>query len=170
MVKVGDKIPFVVFKIFKDGNFKDLSTKDIFDGKAVVVFGLPGAFTPTCSSKHLPGYSSKKSILKSLGVDHVYCHSVNDSFVMNAWAKAQQTGSSIFMIPDGNADFAKAIGVDVNKNAIGFGTRSWRYSMLVQDGIIKAIFEEDRTKADGDPFEVSDAETMVEYLRKNPIA
>lgn len=164
-------IPSVTFKQrVKDssGNFQwvDVTTNDIFSGKKVVVFSLPGAFTPTCSSTHLPGYELNFDELKELGVDAVYCLSVNDTFVMNAWAKAQNA-ENVQMIPDGSGDLTRKLGMLVKKDNLGFGMRSWRYSMLVDDKIIKKTFVEAGfcDNAEVDPFEVSDAATMVEYLK-----
>ena len=162
-IKVGDKVPSVAFSTLKDGEWVSVSTDDIFSGKTVALFALPGAFTPTCSDKHLPGYMDNKSELESAGVDSICCLSVNDTFVMNAWAKTQGVEGHITIIPDGNADFTKGMGMDVMKSNIGFGIRSWRYSMLVKDGVVEKIFEEDRND-DGDPFAVSDAETMLKSI------
>lgn len=167
------KVPEVVFHMRvqnEAGEFewKDVSTSDIFAGKKVVVFSLPGAFTPTCSSLHLPGYEKKYNKLKELGVDDVYCLSVNDSFVMNSWAK-DQGAVNVKMIPDGSGKFTKAIGMLVKKNNIGFGDRSWRYSMLVENGMITKSFVEPGFSDDcpTDPFEVSDVYKMLDYLENN---
>ncbi len=168
----GTKVPNVTFKTrVKEGDdfvWRDLSTTDIFDNKKIVVFSLPGAFTPTCSSTHLPGYEARYDELKKLGVDEVYCLSVNDSFVMNAWAKDQQV-KNVKMIPDGTGDFTEQVGMLVKKDNLGFGKRSWRYSMFVENGEIKKVFEEPGFTDDcpDDPFEISDANTMIEYLKSN---
>jgi len=149
------------------GEWKDLDTAEIFDGKKVVVFALPGAFTPTCSSQQLPGYEEKYDELKALGVDEVYCLSVNDAFVMNAWARDQKI-EKVKVLPDGSGVFTQGMGMLVNKDHVGFGMRSWRYSMYVEDGKINKIFEEpgkNNAGENGDPFEVSKAETMVKYLK-----
>ncbi|MAZ40553.1 peroxiredoxin [bacterium] len=163
-----DKVPEVTFKTRVDGDWKEVSTDDIFKGKKVVVFSLPGAFTPTCSSTHLPGYEEKYDELKALGVDEVYCMSVNDSFVMNAWAKDQGV-KNVKMIPDGSGEFTEAIGMLVKKDNLGFGKRSWRYSMFVDDGDIKKSFIEPGFQDDcpTDPFEVSDVDNMINYLKEN---
>jgi peroxiredoxin len=173
----GNAVPQVTFKtrvrdesLGGDNPFRwqDLTTDDIFKGKKVVLFGLPGAFTPTCSSVHAPGYDAKYDELKALGVDEVICLSVNDAFVMYQWK--QRLGlAHVFMLPDGNADFSRGMGMLVKKTNLGFGERSWRYSMLVEDGIIKKLFVEPgfRDNAEDDPYEVSDADTMLAYL-KNP--
>lgn len=146
--------------------WQDVQTADLFKGKKVVVFALPGAFTPTCSSTHLPGYEEKYDEIKSFGIDEVYCFSVNDAFVMFQWGKHQNI-KNVKLIPDGSADFTRSMGMLVKKNNLGFGERSWRYSMYVDDGIIEKIFIEPGFSDDypGDPFKVSDADTMIEYLK-----
>lgn len=164
MIAAGDRIPSVTFKTRKDGNWVDVTTDELFKGKTVVVFSLPGAFTPTCSSTHLPGYLSKRDELKALGVDDVLCVSVNDSFVMNAWAKDQGVDDEVTMVPDGNGEFSEKVGALVDKAHLGFGPRSWRYSMLVKDGVVDKVFEEDRNDP-GDPFAVSDVDTMIAYIK-----
>jgi peroxiredoxin len=149
------------------GEWKDIDTPEIFDGKKVVLFALPGAFTPTCSSQQLPGYEEKYDELKALGVDEIYCLSVNDAFVMNAWARDQKI-EKVKVLPDGSAVFTQGMGMLVNKDHVGFGMRSWRYSMLVDNGEVIKIFEEEgknNAGENGDPFEVSDADTMVKYLK-----
>lgn len=160
---VGDKVPAVTFRTRADGDWKDVSTDDIFAGKRVVVFSLPGAFTPTCSSTHLPGYMMKSADVKAQGVDDIYCLSVNDSFVMNAWAKDQGVTDELGVIPDGNGEFSEGMGLLVDKKDLGFGPRSWRYSMVVKDGEIEKMFVE--PVEPGDPFKVSDVDTMLEYLK-----
>jgi peroxiredoxin len=171
------EVPQVTFKTrvrdesIKEGNpfsWKDLTTDEIFKGKKVVLFSLPGAFTPTCSSTHLPGYEEKYDEIKSLGVDEVICLSVNDAFVMYQWA--QNLGvEKVFMLPDGNCEFTEKMGMSVQKENLGFGKRSWRYSMFVDNGEIKKIFIEPgfSDNYEEDPFEVSDADTMIEYLKEN---
>jgi glutaredoxin-like protein len=161
----GKRVPRVTFKTITSAGWKDLTTEEIFGGKTVVFFALPGAFTPTCSSTHVPGYQRLAGEFKKNGVDAIVCLSVNDTFVMNAW-KSDQEAEHITFLPDGNGDFSKAMGLLVDKTAIGFGMRSWRYSMLVKDGVIEKMFIEPEVA--GDPFEVSDAETMLEYI--NPKA
>ena len=146
--------------------WQDVTTDDIFKGKKVVLFGLPGAFTPTCSSTHLPGYEAKYDEFKALGIDEVACISVNDAFVMNQWGK--NLGSSkVMLIPDGSCEFTKGMGMLVKKDNLGFGERSWRYSAYVDDGEIKKIFVEPgfSDNCPDDPFEVSDVDTMLEYLK-----
>lgn len=148
--------------------WQDVSTGELFKGRKIVVFALPGAFTPTCSSTHLPGYEAKYDEFKALGVDEVYCLSVNDAFVMFQWGK-HQGATKVKMLPDGSGLFTKAMGMLVKKDNLGFGERSWRYSMLVDDGEIKKIFIEPGFSNDcpTDPFEVSDADTMLTFLKEN---
>jgi len=171
----GEKVPDVVFKTrVRDESiggenpyrWQDRSSHDIFDGKRVVVFGLPGAFTPTCSSTHAPGFESVYDDLVSCGVDDVYCLSVNDAFVMKQWADKLGI-KNIKMLPDGNAEFTRGMGMLVKKENLGFGERSWRYSMLVENGVIKKLFVEPghADNHEEDPFEVSDALTMRAYLK-----
>ncbi|MBT9546120.1 MAG: glutathione peroxidase [Candidatus Sericytochromatia bacterium] len=162
----GQKVPQVVFKTrTPEGNWLDVSTDDVFAGKTVVVFALPGAFTPTCSSTHVPGYNALAPVFRENGVDEIVCLSVNDAFVMDAWKK-DQSAEQIRFLPDGNGEFSEALGLLVDKSAIGFGKRSWRYSMLVRDGVIEKMFLE--PEKPGDPFEVSDADTMLNFI--NPEA
>lgn len=143
----------------------NVTTNDLFAGKTVIVFSLPGAFTPTCSSTHLPGYNDLAKVFQENGVDDIICISVNDAFVMNEWAKSQEA-DNLTLIPDGNGEFTDGMGMLVDKADLGFGQRSWRYSMLVKDGVIEKMFIEPQVP--GDPFEVSDAETMLNYI--NPQA
>jgi len=147
--------------------WQDVTTDELFKGKKVVVFSLPGAFTPTCSSTHLPGYEAKYDELKALGVDEVYCLSVNDAFVMYQWGKHQNV-EKVKLIPDGSGDFTRGMNMMVKKDNLGFGERSWRYSMYVDDGNIKKMFIEPGFMNDcpDDPFEVSDADTMIKYLKE----
>ena len=146
--------------------WQNIKTKDLFDGKRVVVFSLPGAFTPTCSSTHLPGYEKKYDELKKLGVDEVYCISVNDAFVMYKWGLDQKI-KKVKLLPDGSARFTKSMGMLVKKNDIGFGERSWRYSMYVDNGNIDKVFTEPGFSDDcpTDSLEVSDVDTMLDYLK-----
>ncbi|MFO7603182.1 MAG: glutathione peroxidase [Gammaproteobacteria bacterium] len=162
--KEGQNIPQVTFRTRRDHEWVDVSSDEIFKGKTVVVFALPGAFTPTCSSTHVPRYNQLTPALKAQGVDEVICVSVNDAFVMNEWQKEQQADNVTFL-PDGNGDFTRGMGMLVPKNDLGFGDRSWRYSMLVKDGVIEKMFIE--PDVPGDPFEVSDADTMLEYIAPN---
>ena len=157
----GKRIPSVTFRTRSDHNWVDLTSEEIFDGKTVVVFSLPGAFTPTCSSSHVPRYNQLVPQFKANGVDEVICVSVNDAFVMNEWKRAQKADRVTFL-PDGNGEFTDGMGLLVGKEALGFGRRSWRYSMLVRDGVIEKMFIE--PEQPGDPFQVSDADTMLKYL------
>lgn len=145
--------------------WQDVTSKEIFAGKKVVVFALPGAFTPTCSTEHAPGYEKVYDEFKQKGIDDVICLSVNDTFVMYQWSLKLEL-NNVKMLPDGNGEFTRKMGMLVKKNDLGFGDRSWRYSMYVEDGVIKKIFMEDGFSDDcpDDPFEVSGAQTMIEYL------
>jgi peroxiredoxin len=169
------RVPDVVFKTrVRDESvegpnpfrWQDRTSKDVFTGRRVVVFALPGAFTPTCSSTHLPRYEELYDEILSLGVDEIYCLSVNDAFVMFQWAK-NLGATKVKMLPDGNADFTRKMGMLVDKRNLGFGLRSWRYSMVVNDGTIEKIFIEPDfdDNCPTDPFEVSDADTMLAYLK-----
>ena len=157
----GEKVPEVTFRTREGNEWKDVTTDDLFAGKNVVVFALPGAFTPTCSSTHLPRYNELAPVFKANGIDEIICLSVNDGFVMNAWA-GDQDANNIRFIPDGNGEFSEKMGMLVGKQDLGFGPRSWRYSMLVKDGLIEKMFIE--PEKPGDPFEVSDADTMLNYI------
>ncbi|MBW4648870.1 MAG: glutathione peroxidase [Kastovskya adunca ATA6-11-RM4] len=159
--KEGQRVPNVTFRIRHNNEWMDVTTDDLFAGKTVIVFSLPGAFTPTCSSTHLPGYNELAPVFKENGVDDIVCISVNDTFVMNEWAKAQEA-ENLALIPDGNGRFSEGMGMLVDKADLGFGKRSWRYSMLVKDGTIEKMFIE--PEEPGDPFKVSDAETMLKYI------
>ena len=161
----GSQVPNVEFRVRENNEWKTVTTKDIFAGRTVVVFSLPGAFTPTCSSTHLPRYNELAPAFLANGVDEIVCVSVNDTFVMNEWAKDQEA-QNVRMIPDGNGEFTEQIGMLVDKSDLGFGKRSWRYSMLVKDGVIVKQFIE--PEKPGDPFEVSDADTMLNFI--NPQA
>lgn len=145
--------------------WQDVSSQDIFGGKKIVLFALPGAFTPTCSSTHLPGYEAKYQQFKDLGVDEIYCLSVNDAFTMFKWSKDLGI-AKVKMLPDGNADFTRLMGMLVKKENLGFGNRSWRYSMLVEDGSISALFSEPgkMDNCPDDPFSCSDADTLLAHL------
>jgi len=163
--KEGQRIPQVTFKTRQNNEWKDVTSNDIFSDKTVVVFSLPGAFTPTCSSSHVPRFNQLAPAFFNNGVDAIVCMSVNDTFVMNEWKKDQDADNIVF-IPDGNGEFTEKMGMLVNKDDLGFGKRSWRYSMLVKDGVIEKMFVEPNVP--GDPFEVSDADTMMSYI--NPTA
>ena len=172
----GKHVPNVVFKtrvrdesVGGDNPFRwqDITSDEIFKGKRIVVFALPGAFTPTCSSTHLPGYEKFYDEIKEQGVDEIYCLSVNDAFVMYQWGK-HQGADKVKLLPDGNGEFTRKMGMLVRKENLGFGDRSWRYSMVVNDGVIEKIFVEPGfgDNCPTDPFEVSDAETILKYLKE----
>lgn len=157
----GQKVPFIVFRVRRGHEWADITTDDIFKDKTVVAFALPGAFTPTCSSSHVPRYNELAPVFRAHGVDTIACISVNDTFVMNAW-QSEQKADEILFLPDGNGEFTEGMGMLVDKEELGFGKRSWRYSMLVKNGVIEKMFiEPDKP---GDPFEVSDADTMLHYI------
>jgi thioredoxin-dependent peroxiredoxin len=146
--------------------WQDVTSSEIFDGKKVVIISLPGAFTPTCSSTHVPGYEAKYQEFADLGVDDIYCISVNDAFTMFQWGKNLDV-EKVKMLPDGNGEFTDKMGMLVKKENLGFGSRSWRYSMYVVDGKIEKMFVEpgQSDNCPTDPFEVSDADTMLSYLK-----
>ena len=157
----GKRIPEVTFRTRKGHEWVNLSSDDVFGGKTVVLFSLPGAFTPTCSSSHVPRYNQLAPQFRANGVDDIICVSVNDAFVMNEWKRSQHAERVTFL-PDGNGEFSNEMGLLVNKDDLGFGMRSWRYSMLVRDGVIEKMFIE--PEEPGDPYGVSDADTMLKYL------
>jgi glutaredoxin-like protein len=157
----GQRVPEVSFRVREGHQWRSVTSSEIFSGRTVVVFSLPGAFTPTCSSSHVPRYNQLTDELKRHGVDEVVCVSVNDAFVMNEWQEQQQAWNIRFL-PDGNGEFTERMGMLVEKSDLGFGRRSWRYSMLVRDGVVEKMFIE--PEVEGDPFEVSDADTMLAYL------
>jgi glutaredoxin-like protein len=160
----GQAVPQVTFPTRQGDNWVNITTDELFKDKTVIVFSLPGAFTPTCSSSHLPRYNELFDTFQQHGVDDILCVSVNDTFVMNAW-KSDQEAENINFIPDGNGEFTDGMGMLVDKSEIGFGKRSWRYSMLVKNGMIEKMFIE--ADEPGDPFKVSDADTMLKYLAPN---
>jgi glutaredoxin-like protein len=159
--KTGQKVPNVTFQTRVGHEWATKTTDDFFKGKKVALFALPGAYTPTCSSTHLPRYNELYDTFKASGFDDVICLSVNDSFVMNEWQRDQKA-DKLTMLPDGNGEFSEKLGFLVDKSAIGFGKRSWRYSMIVNDGIIEKMFIENEEP--GDPFGSSDADTMLSSL------
>jgi glutaredoxin-like protein len=160
----GQRVPDVSFRVRRNGDWATLTSHDIFAGKDVVLFSLPGAFTPTCSSTHLPRYNELAPVFKAQGIDTIVCISVNDPFVMEEWAKDQEAGN-VLLVPDGNGEFTGKMGMLVDKSELNFGKRSWRYSMLVRDGTIEKMFVEPQEP--GDPFKVSDADTMLRYINPN---
>jgi glutaredoxin-like protein len=163
--RAGQRVPNVTFRTRVNHEWRSVTSDEIFAGKTVIVFSLPGAFTPTCSSTHLPRYNELAETFRANGVDSIVCVSVNDPFVMHEWA-ASQEADNVLLLPDGNAAFTAGMGQLVDKSDLNFGMRSWRYSMLVRDGVIEKMFIEPAKP--GDPFEVSDADTMLAYL--NPKA
>ena len=159
-IAVGQKVPDVKIKTMVDGKMQDVSTGELFKGKKAVLFAVPGAFTPTCSMQHLPGFIANARKIKDKGVELIACTSVNDAFVMDAWSKAQgAAGNEVMMLADGNADFAKAMGLEMDGKGIGFGTRSQRYSAIIDNGVVKALNVEKPMK-----FECSSADAILDQL------
>ncbi len=158
-ILVGDLLTDLQLKVARTGGIDSVSTKDLFEDKTVVLFAVPGAFTPTCSQKHLPGFIEKAAELKAKGVDTIACVSVNDAFVMGAWGKDRDAGDKVLMLADGNADLAKALGLDFDGSGIGFGVRSQRYALIADDGVVSQLFVEAPMK-----FEVSGAEAVLAAL------
>jgi peroxiredoxin len=158
-IKVGDKIPSAKLHIMTEQGPKDVTTDEIFKGKKVVLFALPGAFTPTCSAKHLPGFVQNASAIRAKGIDTIACLSVNDAFVMGAWGKDQKVGDKVVMLADGNAEFTKALGLENDNSSYGMGLRSKRYAMVVDNGVVKALNVEKPGS-----FEVSSAEAVMKAL------
>ena len=173
-INEGTRVPEVVF-VTREGDtaicgdmsgaWKHVPSSEIFAGKRVVIFALPGAYTPTCSSAHLPGFDAKYADIIAHGVDEVYCLSVNDAFVMHQWMLSLSV-KNVKMLPDGNADFTRGMGMLVGKRNLGFGERSWRYAAVVKDGVVEKLFVEPgmADEAEGDPFEVSHADAVLTYL------
>ncbi len=157
----GQRIPEVTFRTRRGHEWVNVTTEEVFAGRTVIVFSLPGAFTPTCSSSHVPRFDQLAAVFNAHGVDEVVCLSVNDAFVMNEW-KVKQKAKNITFLPDGNGEFTRGMGMLVGKENLGFGLRSWRYSMLVRDGLIEKMFIE--PEEPGDPYQVSDADTMLDYI------
>ncbi len=158
-IQVGDRIPSAAFRIKTADGIQELSSDEVFSGKKVVLFSVPGAFTPTCSAKHLPGFVEKAGEFKTKGIDSIACLSVNDAFVMDAWGKDQKVGDKVLMLADGNGDFAKALGLELDATGVGLGIRSQRFAMVVEDGVVKALNVEQPGA-----FEVSSAEAMLKAL------
>lgn len=159
-IKVGDKIPSVTLTHMTADGPAGISTDEMFAGKKVVLFALPGAFTPTCSAKHVPGFLANAGAIAGKGVDTIACLSVNDAFVMGAWSKDQNVGDKILMLADGSAEFTKAVGLELDLAAHGMGVRSKRYAMIVEDGVVKALHVEDAPPA----LTVSSAESILAEL------
>ena len=158
-IKVGDKIPSATLMQMKDGGPKPVSTDELFKGRKVALFALPGAFTPTCSAKHLPGYVQNAGALKAKGIDAIVCLSVNDAFVMGAWGDQQGAGDKVMMLADGNGDFTRALGLEMDASKFGMGKRSQRYSMIVDNGVVMSLNVEQPGA-----FEVSGADHMMALL------
>jgi peroxiredoxin len=158
-IKVGDKLPEATFKVMKDGKPADMTVSELTAGKKVALFAVPGAFTPTCSARHLPGYTEKAAEFRGKGVHTIACVAVNDVFVMNAWGKDQKVGDDVVMLADGNGAFAKAVGLELDGSGFGMGSRSQRYSMIVEDGVVKQLNVEKPGA-----FEVSSADYMMGQL------
>ena len=158
-IQVGDKIPDVQLAVMGEGGPQPVSTADLFAGKKVVMFGVPGAFTPTCSVKHLPGFITSAETLKGKGVDTIVCHAVNDVFVMDAWGKEQGTGDAVVMLADGSGALAAAMGLEFDLSARGLGVRSQRYALVAEDGVVTHVNVEE-----AGAFEVSSAEAVLEQL------
>jgi peroxiredoxin len=166
MRREGYQVPQVEFVFREAGEFVTRTSAELFDGKRVIVFSLPGAFTPTCSAYQLPGFEEKYQDFINLGIDDIYCISVNDGFVMNAW-KQDQNIENVKLIPDGNAYFTRSMGMLVNKSNLGFGSRSWRYAMVVDNGIIEKLFLEDgmRDNSDTDPYMETTPDNVYSYIK-----
>jgi peroxiredoxin len=158
-IKVGEKIPDVTLKTMTADGIKDIPTRELFGGKRVVLFAVPGAFTPTCSARHLPGFVDKAREIRARGVDAIYCLSVNDAFVMDAWGKDRSVGDSVTLLADGSGDFTKAVGLELDARNYGMGTRSQRYAFVAKDGVVTHLAVEAPGK-----FEVSSAEAVLKQL------
>ena len=158
-IKVGDKVPSLKLRHMTADGPKEITTDDIFKGKKVVLFAVPGAFTPTCSAKHLPGFVEKAAQIKAKGVDTIACISVNDVFVMGAWGKDQRAEGKVTLLADGNGEFAKAVGLEMDGSGFGLGTRSKRYAMVVDNGVVKTLNVENPGA-----FEVSSADAILKAL------
>jgi peroxiredoxin len=158
-IKVGDKLPEATFKTMGEDGPKAITTDEVFKGKRVGLFAVPGAFTPTCSARHLPGFRDQADALKGKGLDTIACVSVNDVFVMDAWGKSQDVGGKVLMLADGNGDFARALGLEMDGSKFGMGSRSQRYSMVVDDGVVESLNVEQPGQ-----FEVSSADYMLAAL------
>lgn len=163
MRRSGDRVPQVSFRLRQDGVWKEQSSDELFKDRRAVLFAVPAAFSTTCSARHLAGYVALSKNLRAMGIDEIFCLSVNDAFVMNAWARDQGIAGEVTLLPDGNASFTREMGMLVDRAPSGFGWRSWRYSMVMQDGIIESLFVEDRRSGE-DPLDVSDAITMLDHL------
>lgn len=164
-LEVGMSLPEVILPIRVDGEFVELNTKEQFADKRVILFGLPGAFTPTCSEEQLPGFESKFAEFQEKGIDEIYCVSVNDSFVMNSWFDSLGI-KNVRPLPDGNGEFTHEVGAECRKSNVGFGMRSWRYAVVVNNGIVESVYIEEgyQDNSETDPYEVSTPENVLENL------
>jgi peroxiredoxin len=158
-IKVGDRIPSVTLKYLGKEGMAEITTDDLLKGKTVALFAVPGAFTPTCSAKHLPSFTGNAEALKAKGVDQIVCLSVNDPFVMKAWADKNECGDSVFMLPDGNATLTKALGLEMDGSGYGLGTRSQRFALIAKDGVVTHLGVEKPGA-----FEVSSGEAILAAL------
>jgi peroxiredoxin len=159
----GDSVPLVTFRLRRDGAWQEQTSAALFQGRRVVLFAVPAAFSTTCSARHLAGYVALSKNIRAMGIDEIFCLAVNDAFVMNAWARDQGIAGEVTLLPDGNADFTREMGMLVDQAPLGVGWRSRRYSMVVQDGVIESLFAEERL-AGADRLEVSDAITLLDHL------
>jgi len=158
-IQAGEKIPSVKLKVMKNGEMKDITTDEIFGGKKVVLFAVPGAFTPTCSEKHLPSFVDKADALKKKGVDAIVCMAVNDAFVMDAWGRDRGVGDKVLMVADGNGDLTRALGLEMDGSGAGLGLRSQRFALVAEDGVVKHLAVEKPMQ-----YEVSSAEAILDAL------
>jgi len=158
-IKVGDKLPNATLKVASADGIKDATTDELFKGRKVVLFAVPGAFTPTCSAKHLPGFVQNADAIRGKGVDAIVCLAVNDAFVMGAWGKDQKVGDKIVMAADGNAEWTRALGLELDAGRFGMGIRAQRFALIAEDGVVKALHVEAPGK-----FEVSSAEAVLKTL------
>jgi len=159
----GERIPEVTFRLRQGGAWVEKTSTELFDGRSVVVFAVPAAFSTSCSARHLPGYVALARNIRRMGIDEIFCVAVNDAFVMNAWARDQGIEDEVTLLPDGNGDFTRAMGMLVDLSRRGFGLRSRRYALVAHDGVIQQLFVEAEDGGE-DPFEVSDAISMLDYL------
>jgi peroxiredoxin len=158
-IAVGDKVPAGTLKIASSDGIVDVSTEEMFGGKKVVLFAVPGAFTPVCSAQHLPGFISKAGEIRAKGVDSIVCLAVNDAFVMDAWGRAHDAGDKVAMAADGNAEFTRALGLEFDASGFGMSVRAQRFAMIVDSGVVKALYVEEPMK-----FDVSSAEAILDKL------
>lgn len=163
MKRPGERVPDVTFRLRRGGDWIERTSAELFGGRSVVAFAVPAAFSTSCSARHLPGYVALARNIKRMGIDEIFCLAVNDAFVMSAWGRDQGIDDEVTLLPDGNGDFARGMGMLADFSGRGFGPRSWRYSMVVDDGVIRQLFVEEGAAGE-DPFAVSDAITMLDYL------